>query len=390
MIDYFRRHLGAKLFFSYLAVILVGAIVLGVATRFTTPTAFNRHLGMMDQMADEGGMMGMMGEEPGNGQGLRRGQGSGFASELYVSFQESFSEALTWAALAAGTAALAVSLLLSRRVVKPVRAMTSASQRIAAGDYDDRVQEHGADELSQLAHSFNQMAAQLQQVESMRRQLIGNVAHELRTPLTFIKGSMEGLMDGVLPATPETYQQVHREADRLNRLVNDLQELSRVEASAFELDLHPVEFSSLVKTVVKRLGTQFEDKGVQLSINLPADLPHVQGDADRIIQILTNLLSNALRYTPAGGEVTLDASRQGNYVETAVKDTGTGIPPEHLPHIFTRFYRVDKSRSRQGGGSGIGLTIARHLVEAHGGRIWVESEGEGQGSVFTFTLPITD
>jgi len=391
MIDYFRQHLGAKLFLSYLAVILVGAIVLGVVASITTPAAYNRHLGMMAQMAEDESMSGMMmGNDPGNGQGLRRGQAGGFASELYINFQDSFKEALTWAALAAGTAALAVSFFLSRRVVTPVRDMTSASHRIAAGHYDERVRERGADELGQLAQSFNLMATQLQGVESMRRQLIGDVAHELRTPLTYIKGSMEGLIDGVLPATPETYHQIHQEADRLNRLVNDLQELSRVEAGAYELELHPVEFSSLVKTVQKRLGAQFEDNDVQLAINLPVDLPRVLADADRLIQMLTNLLSNALRYTPANGQVTLRASRQDNYLQVEVKDTGIGIPPEHLPHIFTRFYRVDKSRSRQAGGSGIGLTITKYLVEAQGGHIWVESEGDGQGSVFTFTLPVAE
>jgi histidine kinase len=309
---------------------------------------------------------------------------------LYTSFQESFSEALTWAALAAGAAALAVSLYLSQRVVNPVRAMTAASQRIAAGDYEERVQEPGTDELGQLANSFNQMAGKLGQVENMRRQLIGDVAHELRTPLTAIKGSMEGLIDGVLPESTETYHQIHQEADRLNRLVDDLQELSRVEAGAYELELHPVELSALVKTVVKRLGNQFEEKDVRLTINLPADLPHIQADADRIIQVLTNLLSNALRYTPADGQVSLHASRHGSHVHITIEDTGVGILTEHLPHILTRFYRVDKSRSRQAGGSGIGLTITKHLVETHGGRIWVESEGKDQGSAFTFTLPVAE
>jgi len=387
MINYFRQHLGAKLFLSYLAVLLVGGIVLGVTAKFTTPPAFNRHLGMMEQAGKNSGMMGM-GNETGSGQGQRRGQGSGFASELYISFQDSFSEALTWAALAAGAAALAVSFFLSQRVVKPVHAMTSASQRIAAGHYDERVQEPGTDELGQLAQSFNQMAEQLQQVESMRRQLIGDVAHELRTPLTAIKGSMEGLIDGMLPASDETYQQIHHEAERLNRLVNDLQELSRVEAGAYELELKSVNFSNLVQTVVKRFGSQFEKKNVRFMVNLPSDLPNVQADGDRIIQVLTNLISNSLRHTPTGGEVLLSASQQGNHIHATVRDTGVGIPPEHLPHIFTRFYRVDKSRSRQAGGSGIGLTIVKHLVEAHGGQIWVESKGQDQGSEFTFTLPL--
>jgi histidine kinase len=390
MINYFRQHLGAKLFLSYLVVILIGTAILAVATRFTTPSAYSRHLGMMAQMTADGGMMGMMEDQTDTRPGLRRGQGSGLANELYTSFQESFNEALTWAALAAGALALMVSLYLSGRVVKPVRAMMSASQRIAAGNYDERVQERGADELGQLAHSFNQMAAQLQQVESMRRQLIGDVAHELRTPLTAIKGSMEGLMDGVLPASIETYHQIYQEADRLNRLVEDLQELSRVEAGAYEMDLRPIELPLMVKTVEKRLGSQFKEKNVKLTVDLPSDLPPVRADDDRIIQVLTNLISNALRYTPAGGAVTLCASLQGSYVHLTVKDTGIGIPPEHLPHIFTRFYRVDKSRSRQAGGSGIGLTIARHLVEAHGGRIWVESEGLDRGSAFTFTLPAVE
>jgi len=199
---------------------------------------------------------------------------------------------------------------------------------------------------------------------------------------------MEGLMDGVLPAAAETFQQIHQEADRLSRLVDDLQELSRVEARAYELDLQAVDVAALVGTVLRRLGQQFEAKGVGLTPSLPAELPPVLADSDRIIQVLTNLVGNALQYTPCGGQATIRAGRHGNEVHLAVADTGVGIPAEHLAHIFTRFYRVDKSRSRAGGGSGVGLTIARHLVEAHGGRIWAESEGEGQGSTFSFSLPL--
>jgi len=222
----------------------------------------------------------------------------------------------------------------------------------------------------------------------MRRRLIGDVSHELRTPLTAIKGFMEGLIDGVLPATPETYQQIHAEADRLNHLVDDLQELSRVESRAYELDLHPLDVSSLMRTVTKRLRPQAESKHVLLDVELTPDLPPVLVDEDRAIQVLTNLTGNALQYTSENGAVTLSAKRINNDVQISVRDTGLGIPPEHLQHIFDRFYRVDKSRSRHaGGGSGIGLTIARALVEAHGGRIWAESAGEGQGSTFSFVLP---
>jgi histidine kinase len=224
----------------------------------------------------------------------------------------------------------------------------------------------------------------------MRRQLIGDVSHELRTPLTAIKGSMEGLMDGVLPANDETYQQIHQEADRLNRLVDDLQELSRVEAGAYELDLQPTQMAPLVETIAKRLRQQFESKRVKLNLSLPADLPPVLADEHRILQVLTNLTGNALQYTPEGGTVTISGTQEAKMVEITVRDTGVGIAPEHLSHLFDRFYRVDKSRSRAaGGGSGIGLTISRFLVEAHRGEISVKSDGVGKGSAFSFTLPVS-
>jgi histidine kinase len=373
MVDYFRRHLGAKIFFSYLVIIVLGVTVLVIASQFILPGAFNRHMGMMD-----GGMMDGM---------MMAGQNS--MSQLYVDFRASFNEALMYAALAAMLAALTLSILFSRSVVAPVLAMSHATQRIADGRYDERVQVVGADELAGLALRFNQMAEKLDQVESMRRRLIGDVSHELRTPLTAIKGSMEGLMDGVLPANDETFGQIHAEADRLNRLVDDLQELSRVEAHAYELNFQSVEISSIARTVAKRLSPQFESKHISLDLELAPDLPHVLADEDRAIQILTNLTGNALQYTPEGGRITISAKRLNGEVQISVRDTGVGIPPEHLSHIFDRFYRVDKSRSRQaGGGSGIGLTIARALVEAHAGRIWVESAGDGQGSTFSLTLPL--
>jgi two-component system sensor histidine kinase BaeS len=379
MISFIRRHLGAKLFISYLIVILVGVVVLGTAAELVVPSAFDRHLAAMNSMMQQ-----TMGR---SSPGLR--------GDLFENFRAAVTEALTFAALAAFLAAVLVSLLVSRQVVAPVHAMMSASQRIAEGNYTERVHVSGdlskgeQDELAQLALSFNQMAAKLQQTENMRRQLIGDVAHELRTPLTAIKGSMEGLIDGVLPADAETYQAIHREADRLQRLVNDLQELSRVESGAFELDRQSVKVSDLVNSAVARLGKQFEEKDVALETEVPSGLPTVFVDKDRIDQVLLNLVGNALQYTPSGGKVTISAHAQDDEIHIAVADTGIGIPPEHLPHLFTRFYRVDKSRSRAGGGSGIGLTIAKHLVEAHDGRIWAVSSGSGQGSTFIFTLPLS-
>jgi histidine kinase len=368
-----RRHLSWKLFLSYLVVILVGIVVLASAAEFAVPTAFERHMAAM------AGMMG--------------GQMMGLGTDLYSNFRNAVTEAILVAGSAAFVAALVLSVFVSRRVVLPVQEMQTASRRIADGHYEERVGVPGGtgredlDELGWLALSFNQMASRLEQTEALRLELIGNVAHELRTPLASIKGYMEGLIDGVLPAEAATFQQVYREADRLQRLVHDLQELSRVEAGAYELNPQPTAPERLVDSVVARLGHQFEEKSVALEIDVPADLPHVGADEDRLGQVLLNLVGNALQYTPSGGQVWLSARSEGDRVRFSVEDTGVGISPEHLPHIFERFYRVDKSRSRAGGGSGIGLTIARHLVEAHGGQIQATSDGLGQGSRFSFTLP---
>jgi histidine kinase len=374
MLSYVRRHLSLKLFVSYLVVIVVGVVVLATAAELAVPTAFERHMAAMAE--------------------IMGGEAMGMDADLFTNFRHAVTEALVLAGSAAILVALAVSALVSRRVVLQVQEMQTASQRIAAGHYGERVGVPGdagrqdLDELGRLALSFNRMATQLEQIEAMRRDLIGDVAHELRTPLTSIKGYMEGLIDGVLPAEASTFQQVYREADRLQRLVRDLQELSRVEAGDFALDQQDVPVPRLVDAVVERLGRQFEEKGVALKTDVPADLPSVRVDEDRIGQVLLNLVGNALQYTPAGGRVDVSAWSEGDVVRMAVQDTGLGIAPEYLPHVFERFYRVDKSRSRAGGGSGIGLTIARHLVEAHGGRMWAESAGPGQGSTFVFTLPV--
>ncbi len=371
---YIREHLGAKLFLANLVVILVGIGILAITIQVTIPAAFNRHMGLMDPAT----MSGM---------GMGQGQGQGLGKTLFENFRASMFESLGYAVTASVIAALLVSFFISRRIVAPVRTLTNASQHIAEGHYAERVQVNGSDEIAQLAERFNKMTNQLEQVESMRRQLIGDVAHELRTPLTSIKGYMEGLIDGVLPSTPETFDQIHHEADRLSRLVDDLQELSRVEAKAYPLDFRSLTVPNLVQTTIKRLSPQATAKRIRLRSSLPADLPHILADEDRITQVLVNLVANAIQYTPEDGEVTIFAARHENEIYISVKDTGIGIPPEFLANLFTRFYRVDKSRSRNaGGGSGIGLTIAKHLVEAHGGRIWAESTGEGQGSTFSFSL----
>jgi histidine kinase len=350
---------------SYLVVIIVGVVTLTLAAESVVPTAFNRHmLGMQHMM---GGQMG---------------------ADLFTNFRAAVTEALVVSTVMALVSAIVVSLFVSRRVITPIRQMMQASRRIASGHYHERVEVLSDDELGQLAHSFNQMAASLEQTEAMRRDLIGNVAHELRTPLTTIKGYMEGLMDGVLPADPNTYQQLYREADRLQRLVYDLQELSRVEAGAFELDRRSLDLAHLVSQTAARLKPQFDEKEVKLTLNLAANLPPVLADEDRINQVLLNLVGNALQYTPAGGSVTIATQQVNAALQVTIHDTGIGISAKHLPYVFTRFYRVDKSRSRAGGGSGIGLTITKHLIEAHAGQVWAASDGPGRGSTFGFSLPL--
>jgi histidine kinase len=316
------------------------------------------------------------------------GDVGGMMGDLTESFQRAVNEILLVAATLAIITAVFVSTFVTRRIVKPVREMQSASRHIASGHYKERVQVTGEDELAELAQSFNQMAHTLAQTEERRRQLVGDVAHELRTPLSSIKSVMEGLQDGVLAAEPATFLSVEREVNRLQRLIRDLEELSKAEAGQIPLELELVNPDAFIKTAVDRLVPQFDDKGVKLYTGLPEKLPDVQVDQERMTQVMLNLLGNALQCTPEGGQVLISAWNNIHHVSITVQDTGIGIPSESLSHIFERFYRVDKSRSRTGGGSGIGLTISRHLVEAHGGQLTAVSPGLNQGSTFTICLPI--
>ena len=362
-----RKRLGWKLFLSYLIVVIVGVAVLSATATLNTPSAVGRH---MQRMAEA------MGNDP------------ALLTEERQSFVAAVNEVLMMAAVASVAAAIAVSVFTTSRIVNPIRAMRAASQHIAAGDYHKRVQLAEPDELGALALSFNQMAEQLEQTEQRRVALIGNVAHELRTPLASIKSTMEGLVDGVLPSDEATYLSVQREVTRLQRLVQDLEELSHAEGGQIRLELQPTNLSVIAQAAVERLRLQFEDKAVALQIDAQPHLPQVRADTNRITQVIVNLLGNALQYTPSSGSVHVRVWRESNEVLLAVEDTGIGIAAEHLPHVFERFYRVDKSRSRVGGGSGIGLTIARHLIKAQGGRIWVTSPGVERGSTFAFALPL--
>lgn len=380
MMKFIRTHLTWKVFLSYLLVVFIGGVVLITASSLTVPAAFERHLVSINEIMISGNIA---------------GDNEQMVSDLFLQYKKAVFEAMTYATLAALVGAVLASFLISRQVVTPTLQMMILSKRIAEGEYEERLslpggqQTNQIDELGRLALSFNQMADKLEKTETMRRELIGDVTHELRTPLTAVKGYLEGLTDGVLPADPETYQQIHSEIDRLQRLVNDLQELSRVEAGAFQLMLTPVSPASLIERIQNTLGRQFEEKNIQLEMDIEPNLPDITVDRDRIIQVLTNLVGNALQYTPSGGKVTLLIRREQSDVLFSVIDSGIGISADQIPLIFNRFYRTDKSRTRTSGGSGIGLTIAKALVKVHGGKIWVESEGEGKGSTFSFLIPLS-
>ncbi|PTA69270.1 HAMP domain-containing sensor histidine kinase [Deinococcus arcticus] len=290
--------------------------------------------------------------------------------------------ALPFAALvAAGTA-----LLTSQRIVRSVRLLSGGSQALAGGDYARRLPEEGRDELAQLAHHFNVLAGELDRVEQDRVALIGNVGHELRAPLAALRGYAEALSDGVLPPE-QAAPAMTRELRALERLAADLSLVSRVEAGQVALHLGPCEAGELLRAAAERFADAYEDRGVALRVTPPPGPLPLLADFERALQVLSNLLANALRATPGGGHVTLSARAQAGQVVLSVTDSGHGIPAQHLERIFERFYRVDPARTR-GDGSGVGLTIARGLAVQMGGTLRAQS-GPG-GSTFTLTLPAAE
>ncbi len=293
------------------------------------------------------------------------------------------NRSLLLAAAAGGGSALVLTLFFASAVVKPLEALTASARRMETGDLSQRVRVHGQGEIGTLAHALNAMADGLERTELLRRQLVSDVAHELRTPLTNLRGYLEAARDGVLTMTPALITSLHEEVLLLTRLVDDLQELAVAEAGQLRLERRPV----AVAEIVARALPPLTPTAPAVRADLEPDLPLVDGDAERLRQVLGNLLQNARNHTPPEGEIVVSARCVGAEVAVCVRDTGAGIAPEHLPHLFERFYRADPARARATGGAGLGLAIARHWVEAHGGRIWVESE-VGRGSAFTFTLPV--
>jgi signal transduction histidine kinase len=267
-----------------------------------------------------------------------------------------------------------------------VRELTAATQVVAQGELGHQVPVRGQDELGELAASFNRMSADLAHSAELRRQMTADVAHELRTPLSLIMGYTEALSDGKLQGSPETFDILHEEAQRLSRLVDDLRTLSLADAGELSLTRRLAAPQALLERAAAAHAAQAQQQSVSLQVEVEQDLPEVEVDPDRIAQVLDNLVSNALRYTPAGGGIVLSAVQQPGSLYIHVRDNGDGIDPEELPHIFERFYRGDKARQKREGESGLGLAIARSLVQAHGGSISATSE-PGAGATFTVQLP---
>jgi signal transduction histidine kinase len=303
-------------------------------------------------------------------------------SLLYTSLGRFF----LWGGLVAVGVAVLLTFFLSRRVLAPVKALTAAAKRVGRGVFSQRVETKDKGELGELARAFNSMSGDLERAEKLRQNMVADIAHELRTPLANVRGYLEALSDGVIKPDAETIRSLSEEAALLSQLVDDLQELSLAEAGALKLNRRREDIARLVGQAAKAARDQAEAKGLTLSVALPAKLPAVNIDANRIRQVLSNLLDNAIAHTAKGGLVEITAKRRRGWLELSVSDNGEGIPAKDLPNIFERLYRVDKSRARATGGSGLGLTIAKRLVEAHGGEIKAQSQ-PGKGSRFSFTVP---
>lgn len=361
-----RLNLRSRLLISQLIVLGVTVIALAAVSRLYTPRYFVVTLQQMER------------------RGVRIQQVKG---QLLQGFEDAWIRGMLWSIILGGSTAGAVSYWLSQRITKPLLRMELVTRQFAAGDFSSRVPPLEIPEFDRLGYSFNRMADGLEGVEQRRRELVGDLSHELRTPLTIVRGYLEGLADGAVAPSAETYGRLAKETERLQRLVDDLQELSKLESGYLPIDARAMAIAS----VITQVGDRFADQllGIdnrQLTVDISEDLPLVWGDPARVEQILVNLLSNALRHTPTG-EVTIRAEVKGSFVWIAVTDTGVGIAAEDLPHVFERFWRADRSRDRTSGGSGIGLAICRRLVELQGGQITAQSK-PGCGSTFSFSLPI--
>ena len=311
-----------------------------------------------------------------------------FSSAAERNLLDRLSQSAFTAALIASAVALGIAFFLSYRLLRPVHELTRAARQLADGDLSQRVPVRGGDELGTLAATFNRMADSLQQAETRRRALTADIAHELRTPLAVQRAHLEALEDGIYDLTLENLLPIEEQNHLLTRLVDDLRTLALADSGELELVRTPVDYPALIRKVVAGLEPRAADRQIEIRLSLDESCPPLTLDAQRIEQILNNLLDNALRHTPDGGVIRVHCVPEANRVCLTVHDSGPGIPEEALPRLFERFYRADKSRTRAEGGTGLGLSIARKLAQAHGGDLTAANHPEG-GAIFTLELPVT-
>lgn len=311
--------------------------------------------------------------------------GDALRQSAEAAFLARVSRVILISAGGAALLALALGAALAQTISRPVRELTDGTKALAAGDLGHQVPVRTADEIGELARSFNTMSSDLQRSNQLRKQMTADIAHDLRTPLSVILGYSEALQDGKLPGTPETYGAMHLQAQHLNRLIDDLRTLSLADAGQLSLQRRPVQTRGLLEHTALANLPQAEARGIGLEV--AGEGATVAVDPDRIVQVLGNLVGNALRHTPDGGRIVLATERRAGRVLLSVADSGPGIPADDLPYIFDRFYRGDKARAAEGA-SGLGLAIARSLIEAHGGQLTAENAPDG-GARFTITLPVT-
>jgi signal transduction histidine kinase len=289
--------------------------------------------------------------------------------------------------LGAAIVSIIAGILLSRSVSAPLSRLADVAHSIGQRDLTRRVAVRGTQEIRDVSRAFNEMADDLQQAEMLRQNLLADVAHELRTPITVIQGNLQAILDDVYELDKTEIAQLYDQTRQLTHLVDDLRELAQAEAQQLPMEMVRVDLKDLINDMAAIYEPLAENQGIELQTQISNELSFVRGDRTRLIQCLQNLLNNAFQHTPAGGSVIISLEPQGDFLHLSIMDTGSGIAPEHLPHVFDRFYRADPARARQTGGTGLGLAVTRAIIANHGGEISVQSEGEGKGSGFTVVLP---
>lgn len=308
--------------------------------------------------------------------------------ELEEGYLHRSRRSLLLAGLTAGVAAILLSFFLIRQLTGPLRKLDRASRRVAAGKFDERVDILSSDEIGRLASSFNEMASSLETAEQMKKRLIADISHELRTPITAVRTTLESLRDGLMEPTQATLSALHDKILLTTRLIQDLHQLALADSGRLSIHPRPCSIKDIFETILGTIGVQMEDEDISLVREIEGNLPMIEADAQRIEQVLLNLLANAIRHTPAEGSILVRAEQVNRDIQVSICDSGSGLSDLDLRHVFDRFYRADKARTSDDTGAGLGLSIAKALIDAHGGHIWAENMPDS-GACFAFTLPVS-